>query len=212
MTAAPRLLPAFALIALLGSVGLRAELVDRVMAVVNNSVITLSDVNAAIRLRLIETPAPAGSSAVLERLIARRLTLAEVSRYAPPEPAEALVEARLGEVRARFATGEEFSRTLAEVGLTDPQLRAFVRDSLRIDAYLRQRFGAAIQPSDAEVLQYYRTHQDQFRPGGVMLTFEQASDDARAALAAERREVMVREWIATLRRRADITIPAVVAR
>jgi hypothetical protein len=207
MTTAHKPLAAFALIALVASVGLRAELVDRVMAVVNNSVITLSDVSAAIRLRLLEAPAPSGTNATLERLIERRLMLTEVSRYAPPEPAEALIEARLAAVRARFATGEGFSRTLAEVGLTDAQLRAFVRDTLRIDAYLQQRFGAAIQPSEAEVLEYYRTHPDEFKPGGVLLTFEQANDDARAALVAERRAATVRDWVATLRRRADITIP-----
>jgi hypothetical protein len=45
-----------------------------------------------------------------------------------------------------------------------------------------------------------------------MLTFDQASDDARASLIAERRDAMVQEWVDSLRRRADITIPSVVRR
>jgi hypothetical protein len=199
-------------LALVSVAGVRAELVDRVMAVVNGAVITLSDVNAATRLRLLELPPPAGPAAVLERLIERRLMLAEVNRYAPPEPVAAVIDERLREIGQPFADEDQFARALAEVGLTEARLRAFVRDTLRIESYLQQRFGAAIQPSEAEVLEYYRTHQEQFKPGGVMLTFEQASDDARSALVAERREALVRDWLATIRRRADITIPAVVKR
>ena len=83
---------------------LRAQIIDRVLAVVVGEPITLSDVTAAIRLGLV--PAPAGGEdrvqVALTALIERQLELIEVNRYVPPEPSAAQVEAGLAQVRARF--------------------------------------------------------------------------------------------------------------
>jgi hypothetical protein len=66
-----------------------AEIIDRILAVVDREIITLSDVNGAIRLGLVDVPLGTidATQAALDRRIERRLTLTEVERYAPPEPA-----------------------------------------------------------------------------------------------------------------------------
>ena len=199
-----------AMLALAASAAPRAEIIDRVLAAVNASVITLSDVEAVQRFGLIDVRGDRG--AVLERLIERNLTLAEVNRYAPPEPADGVVDARMADVRRRFGSDERFAAALAEVGISEAQLRAYVRDDLRIRAYLTQRFGAALQPAEADILEYYRTHPSEFTRDGVLLSYPEAHDDARAGLIAERRAALVRDWLAGLRRRADITVPAVLRR
>jgi len=182
----------------------QAQVIDRVMAVVNGAIITQSDVEAVVRFRL----APVASvSAAVERLIDRRLTLIEVNRYSPAEPSPRLVQARLDDVRRRFASVEAFARALEELGLSEEQLRAYVRDDLRIEVYLRQRFGAAYQPGEADILQYYRTHPTEFTRNGRLLSYGEAYDDARAALIVERREQQIRDWLSNLRRRADIVVP-----
>src|SRR6478609_4507178 len=69
----------------------RAEVIDRILAVVGRELITLSDTVAALRLGLVPAP-PAGSDVVraaLDALIARQLELAEANRYQPAEPAAA---------------------------------------------------------------------------------------------------------------------------
>ena len=76
--------------------------------------------------------------------------LAEVDRYAPPEPAAAEIDRRVADIRAR--AGTEFERVLFLGGIGLEQLRREVRDDLRIDAYLQQRFGAA-EPSGDETRQ-----------------------------------------------------------
>jgi peptidyl-prolyl cis-trans isomerase SurA len=182
-----------------------AQVIDRVMAVVNGAVITQSDVEAVRRFGLMPA-APVAN--LVERLIDRRLTVVEVNRYAPPEPAAALVDARLSDVRRRFPSDEAFARALAEVGLSEDQMRAYVRDDLRIEAYVRQRFGAAYQPPDADILQYYRTRPEAFTRNGVLLSYGEAYDDARAALIAERRAQQIQDWLTGLRRRADIVVTA----
>src|SRR4051794_35702579 len=78
------------------------DIIDRVLAVVDGALITQSDVNAVVRLGLL--PVATGTDAaavVLDGLIERRLMLAEVDRYAPPDPAAADVEHAFEAVRAR---------------------------------------------------------------------------------------------------------------
>src|SRR4051812_5445171 len=91
-----------------------AEVIDRVLAVVAGDLITLSDVNAAYELGLVrprESADPVRD--VLAQLIDRELQLAEVDRYAPPEPSAADVDREVDAVRARFASEQAFSAVLA---------------------------------------------------------------------------------------------------
>lgn len=145
----------------------QAQLLDRIVAVVDGAPITQSDVAAAMQLGLVSaTPATDAVGATVDALVERRLILEEVDRYAPPEPPDAEIDRRMAEVRAR--AGTRFTTVLAEVGLTEDQLRREVRDDLRIEAYLQQRFGVP-QPSGE-------------------------------------RATMIRDWLAGLRRRANINI------
>jgi hypothetical protein len=186
----------------------RAQLVDRILAVVGGTPITLSDVDAAIVFGLVPVDRRVADSqrAALEALIERRLQLSEVDRYLPPEPAAAEIDARVAEVRARFASDEAFDAALRDTGMTPAALRGNLRDSLRIASYLQQRFGAGYNPNDDEVLAYYRTHQLEFTRDGVVRPYAEARDEARTKLMAERSAVLVRDWIAGLRRRVDVTI------
>ena len=129
---------------------MRAEIIDRVLAVVDTQIITLSDVRAALRFGLVPpTSATDPIAAVLQRLIDRRLMLAEVDRYAPPEPTPAAVDARVAAIERRFKDALAFEIALNQSALSREELRRHLRDSLRIDTYLQQRFASAIQgPGD----------------------------------------------------------------
>jgi hypothetical protein len=142
-----------------------AETIDRVLAVVAGQIITLSDVAAARDLGIVAAmPAADPIRAVLSALIDRELMLAEVDRYAPPEPSAEAIERDLAAVRARFASRADYDATLARSGVDEQRVRELVRQTLRIRAYQEQRFAAA---------------------------------DAR-------RETLISEWLAGLRRRADV--------
>ena len=166
-----------------------AEIIDRILATVAGQIITKSDVEAARELGLIQPAAAESQSpddAALQALIDRVLMLNEVRRVVPREPTAAAITARIAEIRNRFASQAALQQTLAASGIDEAVLRVYAEDDLSLASYLDERFSAAAQPTEQEVLQ--------------------AGQDNRAKLATERRRALVNAWIAELRRRADISI------
>lgn len=142
-----------------------AETIDRVLAVVAGQLITLTDVTAARDLGLQTADGAADPvRTILTKLIDRELVLAEVDRYAPPEPAADAVDRDVQRVRARFTSAAAFDATLARSGIDEKHVRETLRQDLRVTAYLNQRFTSA----------------------------------------EDRRQASVDEWMAGLRRRADV--------
>jgi hypothetical protein len=186
------------------SAGQRAEILDRVMAVVNGQPVTLSEVRGFVELGLVEAAGPDPLADALTELIDRRLMLTEVDRYPLPAPEAAAVDAALKTLVARFPTRAAFEAALARAGFTEARLRELVRDTLRLERYLAERFAAAAQPTEEETLEYYRAHQTAFTVEGRAVPFEVVREQVRERLAAERRQALIAEWRAELRRRADI--------
>jgi len=144
---------------------LRAEIIDRVLAVAAGEVIMLSDVTAARDLGLVKVEGPGDAvGPILAKLIDRELVLAEVDRYAPPEPTAEAVDREVGRIRARFPSADALAAALARSGVDEKHLLEMVRQDLRIRAYLDQRF----------------------------------------ASAQERRQTLMDEWVAGLRRRGEV--------
>jgi hypothetical protein len=128
----------------------RAETIDRVLAVVAGQLITLTDVTAALDLRLQASDGAADPvRAVLNKLIDRELILTEVDRYAPPEPTAEAVDREVQRVRARFPSAEALDAALARSGIDEKHLRGTLRQELRMRAYLDQRFTAATDRREA---------------------------------------------------------------
>jgi peptidyl-prolyl cis-trans isomerase SurA len=187
----------------------RADVIDRVLAVVNGHLITLSDVRRVVDLGLI-APGLSGDStdAVLAHLTDRRLVLEEVDRYAPPEPDAAAIAARVAAIQRQRSGPPGFEARLASLGVDVPWLEQWVRDDLRIQAYIEQRFAGAMEATDDEIENYFREHAGEFVRGGQPLPTAEAQTMARERVMAARRQVLTDEWLSGLRRRAEITKPA----
>jgi hypothetical protein len=180
------------------------QLLDRVVARVNGTPFMLTDVNAALGLGLVQLAAGEDPQAAATRqLIERQLILAEVARFAPPEPDAAAIEREAAALRAR--AGARLDMLMQSTGVDEQRIRDLARESLRIQAYLGQRFGANLQVSDVEVEQYYRAHPEEFTRNGVLISYEEAAAVARERASALRRSALVAQWLRDLRARADVT-------
>jgi hypothetical protein len=194
------------------STGRAQQLIDRVLARLEGHTITLSDVRAAIGIGLVsERGASPGSGAVseqdaLQQVIDRQLLLNEVQRFPPPEPPPAGIDAEVAVLKARAGAG--LPALMQSTGLDDRRIREMARETLRINAYLDQRFGTTVQVSDDEVDRYYRAHQDEFVRDGLLIPFAEAEPIARRGASAERLRTTIAQWIRDLRMRADVVLTA----
>jgi hypothetical protein len=179
------------------------ELIERTLAIVGGQVITLADVRTVLTLGLVDgADGPEQVEGATNRLFDRALILRELQHYSPPEPAEHDIQSRIDLARQRLSSSEAFQRTLVAGGFSEERLRAWIRDDLRIVAYLEQRFAAAGIPNDQEVAAYYAEHREEFERGGVPL--DEATPLIRERLAMERRRELITDWLSDLRRRTEI--------
>jgi hypothetical protein len=202
---------ALAIVVAAGAV--RGQTIDRLMAVVSGRVILLSDVALAMRLGLVK-PAAGGEAVAeaLDTLIERQLMLIEVERYDPPAPSAEAIQQRFDALVASAGRAGGLARVVAESGVSEDQLRAYVRDDLRIETYLDQRFASTTESTEAELVEYYRSHEQAFTRDGVLRPFDEVRAEIASRLARERRQELVVRWIGSLRRRAEIQVPYLAAR
>ena len=192
--------------------GSPAQVLDRVLAVVSGQVILASDVRAFLDLGLHErglwsvresVPA-AREAAALSRLIERRLALDEVNRYRQASPPPARVERAVAAVRERFPDHAAFARLLAAVGIGVDDLRQILRDDMRVEDYVTERFGGARRLTEAELRNHYDANRARFVENGEPIPFEAVRDEIRERVWRARRAELVEGWIAGLLRRAEV--------
>jgi|EndMetStandDraft_8_1072994.scaffolds.fasta_scaffold521930_1 parvulin-like peptidyl-prolyl isomerase len=184
----------------------QTQMLDRIVATVGQQVITLSDVRAAVGLGLLPDSASLPIGVVVERLVERELMRAEIDRFGVMAPAPELLTARIDAIRKRFASQQAFDAALEAHGLSDARFRAWVSDDWRIEQYIQQRFDAASQPTDEDVLQYFQSREREFAKNGRPPRFEDIRDEVRRRLLASRRQALVDDWVAGLKRRTEIVM------
>ena len=131
------------LLALPATMSAQAEL-DRIVARVNNRIITRSDIRQARMLQLVDdTSSDESTRRALENRI---LILGDLSRSTglPPTTDDELT-ARHKRWEARVGGRGRVAQLLGEAGMTENGLDAWLSDDLRIQAYLDRQFGALPQ-------------------------------------------------------------------
>jgi hypothetical protein len=129
------------------SVGSAQQLLDQVAARVGTTAITRTDVDAATAFGVVS----AGQGDPLQQVIDRRLMLAEVDKFKPADPADADVAALVGKMKA--SAGSDVNAVMKRTGVDDRRLTELARDTLRLQAYLAQRFGTGTR-SDQQIARW----------------------------------------------------------
>ncbi len=133
------------------------EVVDRIVARVENDVILWSDVRALGRYQQFLDGKSESDDQILDRLIDQWIVRTEADASHSPRPTEADIDRSLGRVRDSFATGEEYQARMKQAGLSEQDVRAMVASQLYLSNYLDSRFRAAVRIDPKEVEDFYQT-------------------------------------------------------
>jgi hypothetical protein len=179
------------------------QLLDKVVARIGTNAVTLSDVKAEIGLGLIDAKSEDDPDAV-NQVVNRQLMLAEVTRFPPPEPVPAAVDQEVAAMKMR--AGARLGELMNATGLDEMRLGDLARVTLRIQAYVAQRFGTSRPVSDEDVRRYYNEHQAEFTRDGKVRPFEDVEADARQRAAAARLRDAIAQWVRDLRSRTEVVM------
>jgi len=180
------------------------QLIDRVLARVGPTAVTMTDVRIALELGLVQVSGDDRQAVALERTIDRQLQLNEVARFSPPEPPAAAVAEEVASMKMRAGPG--LDALMTSTGLDEARLQQLARETLRTRAYIAQRFGTTVQVNEDEARKYYEEHPAEFTRDGVRLPFEEAESSARQRASTERLRVTIDQWVRDLRMRAEVVI------
>jgi peptidyl-prolyl cis-trans isomerase SurA len=182
-----------------------AELIDRVVAAVNNDVVTLSELRQAVAFnaalggkengRLLERETREG-------LINGRLLLQEAYRLKFAEPAEEEIAAEVDRLRQRLGSDDAYRAFLERTGLTEERLGRMLGDRLLIERFVEKKIGLYARVSRDEAQSYFQDHPNEFKD----MRFSQVQKSITAILSEQKVSQQLDQYIAELRDRAVIRL------
>lgn len=191
-----------------------AVTVDRVAAVIDRQVITVSEVSQMVETRFFSRAARLSDDdyrrAVLENLIAQALRYRDVERFGAQDISRDSIEARLKEIQARFASEAEFLATLGRAELTADEFRALIKRQLQVEAYIQERFAPLVFIPNEEIDAYYNgPWSQQRRERGLPIPpLNEVREEIRTLLRTDRLQKEIEQWTAQLRLRANVDVYA----
>ena len=133
------------------------EVVDRIVARVENDVILLSDVRALSRYQQFLDGKSESDARVLDRLIDQWIVRTEADVSRSPRPSEADIDHDLSRVRNSFDSEQEYEARRKQAGLNEQDVRAMVASQLYLSNYLDSRFRPAVQIDPKQIEDFYQT-------------------------------------------------------
>ena len=191
-----------------------ATTVDRIAAVVDRQVITVSEVTQMVELRFFPRPASQSEDDyrrdILESLIAQALRFRDVERFGAEDVPKDSIESRVQEITKRFASPAAFEAVLQQAELSPDELRALVKRQLQVEQYIQERFAPLIFVSNDEIDTYYRgTWSQQRRARGLAIPpLNDVREEIRALLRSSRLQAEIDKWTEQLRARANVDVYA----
>jgi hypothetical protein len=133
------------------------EVIDRIVARVETEIILLSDVRQLSRYQMFLDGKAQGDEEILNRLIDQWIVRNEASVARFPQPSEDDVNRSIERLKRSFSSPQEFEARQKQSGITDEEIRRFVRAQLYLSNYLDSRFRPAIQIDEKDIEDFYKT-------------------------------------------------------
>jgi hypothetical protein len=202
-----------ALTILIGLLGLPGpsqaqEVVDRIAARVETDIILLSDIRQLNRYQIFLDGKAQSDADILNRLIDQWIVRNEANVARFPQPSVDDVNRSLERLKRSFSSPEEFQARQKQSGITDEEIRRFLRAQLYLSNYLDTRFRPAIQVDEKAIEDFYRTRvvpRAESR-GQTPPTLENARDFIQEALVQQAINEQSDRWLKESRTRVRVEI------
>jgi peptidyl-prolyl cis-trans isomerase SurA len=132
------------------------EVVDRIVARVENDIILQSDVQELKEYQELVGEKSESDGALLDRLIDQWIVRseAELSRF--PEPKNEEIDRGVARVVKSFGSAEEYEARKKKSGLSDAEVRKIVASQLYLSNYLDSRFRPSAQIDEKAIEDFYQ--------------------------------------------------------
>ena len=184
------------------------EVVDRIVARVETEIILQSDVRQLSRYQAFLDGKPQSDKDILNRLIDQWIVRSEAGVARFPQPSEADVDRSIERLKRSFSSPEEFQTRQQLSGITDEEIRRFVRAQLYLSNYLDSRFRPSTQIDEKAIEEFYRSRvvpraesRNQTPP-----TLENARDFIQEALVQRAINEQADLWLKESRSRVRVEI------
>jgi hypothetical protein len=192
-----------------------AQVVDRMVAVVNKRVVLESELEQTTRVeclmqgKSLEKLTPADTAAVLERLIDRALLQQQILNGADLDPAPEEVAVQIKELRAQLPNGasdEGWKSLLTSYGLMQADVEDHFIVQSRVMRFVDLRFRSLVRVDKIAIRAYY---EQRFLPqlrqrGAPEPPLAEVSDRIEKILVEQSIDEMMGRWLETLRAQAHI--------
>jgi parvulin-like peptidyl-prolyl isomerase len=199
-----------------------AEIIDRIVAVVNRQVITLGDVDREVRtqnLEIVGTPQEQTSTQsqreratkeqAMQRLIDQVLIGQQIEEFPGTKVPERAIDAQLAHLEQKAGSAEAWLLQLKDSGIALEEVRRKIRWQLQVFRFIDYRFRQFIVIDQKEIESYYTTPFStdlQKRGIGVAPPLAEVEDKIRSILVEQKLNDQVNEWLDSLRASASIQI------
>ena len=195
----------------------RAETIDRVVAVVNGHTLLLSEWDSAARREALLDHKPLESltdvsrRATLDRMIDQEVMRCEMENSSAPQCTPQEVAAKLHEIRQQYPDATDdaaWNAILQRYGVTESELEAAVTMELNGLRLLDFRLRSSAQPDARQIERYYRdTYQSAMRAKGAQpAALSEVTPQIREILTQQKLGELTTAWLQELRTQADIRL------
>lgn len=186
------------------------QVVDRIVARIEDDIITLSEVRELGRYQQLVEGRAGSDDRLLAELIDQWVVNSEATAARFPRPIEAEVDRELDGLGKQFASPEAYRARLRELGLSAAAVRRIVERQLYLMRYLDYKFRPAAQVDAEAIEKYYR---EQLTPqltaaGQTVPPLESVEDEIRELLTERQIGERTSRWLDETRSRLKIELPA----
>lgn len=185
----------------------QAVIIDKIAAIVNENVITQSELDAIEKLDLRLSGLPRRDPILQER-IDHHLALQQLKTQPPVLLSEEEVESALNSFEIRRGGAEELMLFLTSIGMNHQDLIQEIRNQLSIRKFIRDRFRPFVNITIEDAEDYY---EKVYKPAAEMLAkdvppFAEIFGEIQNLMVESKVQDHIAEWLQTLRKEARVNV------